>query len=75
MRDDLRNIEDVVDGYEGSPHDLGPIRLVKCVRCGNDKWRGPDDVCAICRQDEATPAPLSSAPAWRVFVVISGLGG
>lgn len=32
--------------------DLGPLRIVKCARCGKDKWRGPDDVCMTCMNDD-----------------------
>ena len=34
------------------PDDLGPLRVVKCARCGKDKWRGPDDACMICMNDD-----------------------
>lgn len=36
--------------------DLGPLRIVKCTRCGKDKWRGPDDVCFDCREKERQAA-------------------
>jgi hypothetical protein len=33
--------------------DLGPLRIVRCIRCGKDKWRGPSDLCADCLERDA----------------------
>jgi hypothetical protein len=42
MREDLQNIEDVVDGFEGSRHDeraaIPPVRVEAVVRQPKERW-------------------------------------